>query len=354
LTRVPLLSLISRTASALKYEAASSMEPGERFSASYMLEGSVQNFAQDVRVNLQLIDAKSGVHLWAQQFDRPYAPKVQTDLLQEILPRLEPQLVRAIFNDLKGPTEDATSQQLLLHAMSLLSLKGWHAATFAEAAGLLRRSIALQPDFAMAHAYLALILALGHRVGLLRKSAEVAREAVAEAETALLLDNMDTHVLGLAGCALADAGQPERAIPLLKNAVRINPNNAQAWTALGSAYLLKGRLQEAIDRLSHGIEISSMDSRLAVWGSLLSLAYLQARNLDQALVAAQDACQGDDRTYLPRVVLAGVCVARNQLDEAAAALKESYRIKPDLTEQEVDQLIGPKLGQALRELGVRV
>lgn len=238
--------------------------------------------------------------------------------------------------------------------MNLLSLKGWHAATFAEAANLLRRSITLQPDFAMAHAYLALILALGHRVGLLRKSAEAPPEAVAEAETALQLDNMDTHVLGLAGCALADVGQPDRAIPLLKNAIKINPNNAQAWTALGSAYLLKERLQEAIDRLSHGIEISPMDSRLAIWGSLLSLAYLQASNLDQALVAAQDACQDDDKNHIPRVVLAGVWGARNQLDEAAAALKESYRIKPDLAEQEVDQLIGPKLGQALRELGVKV
>lgn len=351
LTRIPLLSLISRSASfALRNTAISIPNVRERFGASYMLEGSVQQFAEGIRINLQLVDTKKSCHLWAQHFDQPHDENVVIDLLNVILPRLETQLVRAVFNDLKGRTGDVSSQQLLIQAIGILALKGWHAASFTEAAELLRRSIALQSEFAMAHAYLALILALGHRVGLMDKSANVVREAVAEAEIALQLDNMDSNVLGLAGCALADVGQPDRAIPLLKKAVEINPNNAQAWTALGSAYLLKSCLPEAIDHLNHGIKISPMDSRLAVWGSLLSLAYLQAGKLDQALIAAQNACENDDKTYLPRVVLAAVCAARNQVDEAAAALKECYRVKPDLTGQEIARLIGMKLGKALQEL----
>ena len=118
---------------------------------------------------------------------------------------------------------------------------------------------------------------MGHRVGLQPKSEEIANEAVAEAELAINLDGADSNVLGVAGCAFADVGQPERAVPILKNAIKLNPNNAQAWAALGSAYLLQNMCDDAIDCICHGIEISPLNSRLAIWAALLSLAHFEKR-----------------------------------------------------------------------------
>ncbi|MGI9406381.1 MAG: tetratricopeptide repeat protein, partial [Hyphomicrobiaceae bacterium] len=355
LTRVPLLALMSRSSSfALKDRAVSAEDVRRDLGVGYMLEGSIQEQAGQVRANIQLIETKNGFHLWAQQFDRPQGANVISELLHDILPRLEPQLVRAMFNGLGDENGELSSRQLLLRAMGLLSLKGWHRETFREAAELLRQSITLEPGLALTHAYLALILALGHRVGVLQKSEAVVREAVTEAETALELDSMDSNVLGLAGCALADVGQPGRALALLRNAVELNPNNGQAWAALGSAELLNGSMNDAIRSLAHGIAISPKDSRLSVWKSLLSIAYLQSKDLERALVAAEEGCQCDDRTYLPRVLLAAVHLVGGKSGEAETAFSECLRVKPDLTAEEIAGLVGVKLGaklEALRALG---
>ena len=351
LTRVPLLALMSRTSSfALKGEVIDAQEVGARLGVRYLLEGSLQAVGDDVCANVQLIETRNGFHLWAQQFDRPHDGNVMQALLYDILRRLEPRLSRAVFADLKDHERELSAGQLLIQAIGLLSMRGWHQSAFGEASDMLRQAIAREPGMALAHAYLALILALGHRVGLLERSKAIAAEAVAEAERALDLDDFDSNVVGLAACALADVGQAERAIPLLKNALELNPNNGQAWTALGSAHMVLGRGAEAIEPLEHGIAISPMDGRLAIWRSVLALAQLQTGDLDAALATAAAGCQNDDRVYIPKVVLCAVNIVRGDNHAAAGALSEALRVKPDLSEHEVVSLVGSKLGAAIAQL----
>ena len=351
LTRVPLLALTSRTSSfALKGEVFDAQEVGRRLGVRYMLEGSLQAVGDEVRANVQLIETQNGFHLWAQQFDRPHEGDVMQALLYDILRRLEPRLSRAVFADLKGHEGELSAGQLLIQAIGLLSMRGWHQTAFSEASALLRQAIAQEPGMALAHAYLSLILALGHRVGLLERSKAIAGEAIAEAERALDLDDFDSNVVGLAACALADVGQAERAIPLLKNALELNPNNGQAWTALGSAHMVLGRAGEAIAPLERGIAISPMDGRLSIWRSVLALAQLQTGDLDGARKSAQEGCQNDDRVYIPKVVLCAVNIVGRDQRAAAAALAEALRVKPDLSEHEVVSLVGGKLGAAIEQL----
>ncbi len=352
LTRVPLLSIPSRSSMfALKGEAVDAQKIGRRFNVRYVVEGSLQSVQDQLRANVQLIETQNGFQLWAQQFDHPnHDVDVQEALLHDILPLLETQIVRTIHNELRTGTGELSSDQLLLQAMGLLALKGWHQNTFIEAAELLRRSLEQEPANALSHAYRALILGLGHRVGLMERSKAVVENAIEEAEIALDLDDMNSNVVGLAACALADVGQADRAVPLLKKALDLNPNNGQAWTALGSAYAILGRAADAIEPLERGIRVSPMDSRLAVWRSVLALVYLETGNAEQAEMVAQEGCQSDDKTYLPRVALTAVRLARKQTDEAASALRDCLRVKPDLSRQEVDCLIGPQLGAAFAKL----
>lgn len=351
LTRVPMLSLTSRMSSfALKGQAHTADEIRRRFGVDYMIEGSLQRLGDQLRANVQLIDTRNSFHLWAQQFDCPADSDAMVTLLEDILPRLEPQLVRAIFNDLRGETAELSSRQLLIQAMSVLSLKGWHVESFREVADLLHQSLQLEPDYALTHAYLALIRGLGQRIGLITDRAEAIRDAVHHAERALDLEEMDSNVLGLAGCALADVGETSRAIPLLQNAIELNPNNAQAHAALGGAYLAIDDSQSAIGHLQTGIRISPMDARLAVWYSMLAVAWLQSDDPDQACDAAQNGCRSDRKTYMPRVVLSAAHLVRGEHEAAAAAFEESLRVKPDLSQDEINSLIGPQLGIAVGQL----
>ena len=351
LTRVPLLSVASRTSSfSLKGKEISPQTVREKFSATYMFEGSVQKMADSVRLNVQLIETHNGFHLWARQFDEPHSPDVMMNLLSSCLSHLETHLVKAIFNDLSNESGELSSRQLLAQACSLLSVKGWHRDSFKEAAVLLRRSIAMEPDIALSHAYLALILGLGQNLGLLEKTDKLVEEAIKEAEIALELDNMDSNVLGIASCALSDVGLTERAIPIFMKSTELNPNNAQAWAGLGVAEIMSGNVDRGIECLQHGISISPLDSRLSMWWSSLSLAYLFKKDLDKALEAARKGCQSDDKNYIPRVALTAVLIKSDKHERAMQALRECYRVKPDLSQNEIIFLVGRKLEAVFGEM----
>ncbi|MEM8651059.1 MAG: winged helix-turn-helix domain-containing protein, partial [Pseudomonadota bacterium] len=95
LTRIPMLSIVSRTASfALKDQPIVIDEIQQRFGAWYMLEGSLQTGANGVRVNVQLIETATGHHIWARRIDQPNSPGLVDDLVAQLIPVLEPQLVR--------------------------------------------------------------------------------------------------------------------------------------------------------------------------------------------------------------------------------------------------------------------
>jgi DNA-binding winged helix-turn-helix (wHTH) protein/tetratricopeptide (TPR) repeat protein len=352
LTRVPLLCLSSQAARYRNKDVTpTAREIHEDVGVDYVLEGRLQAHGDGYRINVQLCDAKSGFQLWAEQFSvQGPADAAGDHAVTAVVAKLEPQLHRAIYDTVRAVDGEPNAQQLFLEASSILALKGWHPDSFTAASELLRRSCRLAPDFALAHAYLALVMGLGERIGLLGNPEKARAEALEAAERALALDGMDSTVLGFAGCALADIGYVDRALPILRNAVEINPANAQAWAALGSACLIDGQVEEAVRHLDHGIRISPLDSRLSLWGALLALGLMQSQDLEGALRQGELACQRDHRNYIPRVVVAGVRLLRNEQALALKSLNDAFRIKPDLRSAQVFPLLGKELGNRLLRL----
>jgi DNA-binding winged helix-turn-helix (wHTH) protein/tetratricopeptide (TPR) repeat protein len=352
LTRIPLLRLSSETA---RYSnrgvTPSARQIHEEVGVDYVLEGTLNERDGRYRINVQLSDAKSGFRLWAEQFSVPGPVGAARDqTVTAVIAKLEPQLHRAIYNTVRATCDEPNAQELFLEASSILALKGWHPDSFSTAAELLRRSRKLDPDFALAPAYLALVTGLGNRVGLASDREKSRAETLEAAERALELDSMDSTVLGFVGCALADIGYPDRALPILRNAVEINPANAQAWAALGSACLLTRRAEEAVRHLTQGISISPLDSRLSIWGAILALGLMQLKDLEGALRQGELACQRDHRSHIPRIVVAGIHLLRHEPELARQAINDAYRIKPDLEPAQVFPLLGRELGGSLLKL----
>jgi DNA-binding winged helix-turn-helix (wHTH) protein/tetratricopeptide (TPR) repeat protein len=343
LARIPLLRIASA------FERADQLsDPRElrtRFAISYVLDLRLQRTGNSLTADAALTEARGGLQFWAERFETINGPGDQETLLYKMIRRIEPRLMQAMVADLQFPGErDTCAQASLLKAIGLLALRGWSRATFEEAAGLIEQSVALEPDFALSHAYLALVKALGHRVGLLGHDDDAVPAAIEAAERALDLESQDSTVLGLVGCALADAGQVERALPILHKAIEAGPENGHAKTALGAALMMKRDYKAAAALLAEGMARSPADSRLSVWGTALSLAELARGELDRALEAATNACREDDRLYLPRLALAGVLLVRKEQTRAVVAVKEALRTKPDLTRQETTCVLGERLG----------
>lgn len=325
----------------------------ESLGVDYLLTGRVHALSGRIKCNVQLVDARSGFQIWASNLEVDPAEALwMTRLIHSLVARLEPQILQAIVETVRSADGVPTAAQRYLEATGILSQHGWNRDSFHSTFQALQESCSLDPRLAVAPALLSLMYAISYRVGILY-SPESESHALENAERAMQLDSMNSTVLGYTGCALADIGQVQRALPILRHAVELNPVNAQAWSALGSACMLDKNVEEAIRYLRHGMEISPLNKWLSLWGSLLSLCLMAADDLEGADEEAQLACQRDDRLYLPRVVLSGIRLRSRNRQGARAALDEARRIKPDLSTREVKFLLGDTLGTLVsRTLGL--
>ena len=344
LARMPGFFVIARNSTfAYKGQAPDIRTVAQELDVRYVVEGSLRPIGRKIRVTVQLIEAETRNHIWAEQFDRAAEDldDIEDEITVGIAARLEPELARAEIERIKRrPPCDMDAWSYYQQAHGLLSLKGWHRETFQEAADLLEQAITLDPDFALAHAYLSLLLALGHIFGMAPGDGPADDRAVAEAEHAMGIDAQDSTVLGFAGCALCDVGQTSGGIEILERAVESNPSNAQAWAALGVALMREGKPRKGVEMLRHGMKISPLDNRLAYWGTNLAYVLFRLRKVEEALDEIERACRRDDRLYMARVVRAIILSALGRDREADRAIEEAKRIHPGLRIADVRTLVG--------------
>lgn len=351
LTRVPLLRISDEGARySEKHPPPTAKRVHRECGVDYVVEGTLQNRDARIDVNALLVDAKDGFRLWSEIFVFERQGNESVSLATAVVNKLEPQIYLAIYKAIQVSDDALSAELLFLKAHSLLVAQGWHHDSFAEAIALLKRIVELEPDFALAQATLSLLIGFGARVGL-DSDADAARELVTKsADRALRLDSMDSTVLGYVGCSLADVGEVERGEALLRNALDLNPSNAQAMVALGAVRIAQKDISEAIRLLSKGIEISPIDPRLSIWGALLSVAHLIAGDFRSAVDTAQLACRRNDRTYMPRIALAAAQLASKNLEAAAKAMADAKRIKSDLSAKQIDALVGKNIRNHLINL----
>lgn len=354
LARIPGFIVVSRNSTAYYHGREISIgQVGRELGTDYIIEGSIREAGQHLSVSVQLLETASDRFLWGNRTEIPIdkLSEFQDDVIHNIVNLIIPELNRAELSTLKQrPPVDLGAWALYRQGHAILGLKGWSEESFSEAANLLRQAIARDPELAFAHAYLSLILAIGHLIGLVNDE-DCHEEAVTAAETAIALDNQDSDVLGYAGCAFADMGNYPRGMRMMRRALELNPSNAQAHAALGAALLQLGK-KEGVEIMRHGIRISPRDNRLAVWGAMLARGLLSLGNVKEAIEAADYACRCDDKIFLPRLVLA---VAQNTAENpnaARAALEDARRIRPQLSLADIARFASPDEMANLKQAGI--
>lgn len=351
LTRIPLLRISDETQ---RYSSRSPPPTARRIhdecGADYVVQSTLQRRGSDVDVNVVLIDAREGYRLWAESIAFDEASADVPLLASRFVSKLEPQIYLAIYKSIQVSDDALSAELLFLKAQSLLVAKGWHHESFSEAIALLKRVISREPNFALGHAMLSLLVGFGARVGLDTEKAAAHELVTTAANRALRIDGMDSTVLGFVGCSLADVGEIERGEALLRNALELNPKNAQAMVALGAVRLVQRDTAEGIRLLADGIELSPLDPRLSIWGALLAVAHLLVKDTDRAIETAELACRRNDQTYMPRVALAAARLAVGDAAGASRALEDARRIKPDLDAAQIAALVGQETCKHLLDM----
>lgn len=325
----------------------------QQLGVRYVLGGSVRALGGQIRLAAQLAETASGRLLWSGQFDteRSSAIDLQDEIARGIIVELQPALTRAEIAVIRRQRPENIGAWGFYHqAGGALAANGWNARSVEEARGFLRHALELDANFALARAQLALLMALAQNTALIEPSNSLRDEAVAAAELAIADDGGSSEVLGYAGCAISDLGDTNRGAEILKQAVELDPSNAQAQVALGAALALSGDLDSGIARMKQGIKLSPRDRRLAFWGWALGGFLMRAKRPAEALEEAKLAARRDPRLFLPPVLETLAHIALGQTDAAKISLVSARRLRPELTLREIEISHGRRAVKALADL----
>ena len=266
LSRISGSFVIARnTAFTFKGKNVDAREIGKELEVRYVLEGSVQRDAGRVRVNVQLIDAGSGKHLWAERFDKPLADLFE--MQDEIVARLANQLGTELTSAEAHRAERASSSNSMdLFFQGLASLnKGINLENMTRARGYFERALTVDPS------NLDALLGVG-RVdysvgGAFLSDDRDARLAAAEAKIAKVLSLRPNDALAheIMGGILNQTNRSDQGIAEFERALALDPNLAAAHGDIGLAKIFVGRSEETGARVNEALRLSPRDSFAWLW-----------------------------------------------------------------------------------------
>ncbi|HVL59397.1 MAG TPA: BTAD domain-containing putative transcriptional regulator [Burkholderiaceae bacterium] len=317
---------------------------------AYLVTGRLQRErGRQLRLTMQLFGA-DGHHCWSRHAELAsgWSARQRDELIASIVGGLERQLA---LDPMHRRTDHLVDDgwQKVRDAMRALFARGWSEEAVDHAVRCFRDAIDADPALALAHAQKGLVLAFGSKLGLVRGE-RLLEEARIAADRAIAIAPSDSEVLGYAGCAIADLGEPRLASPLLERAVEENPHNPQAWGALGACELSLARPDEAIEHLQRSVRLGASDYRRCVWQTLLSRALLHRRRNGEAIEAARIGVRSDIHFYPAWLALAAAQYWSGQRSEAARSLACAKAVRPRLRIEETYPWIGPRLALRLGEI----
>jgi TolB-like protein/Flp pilus assembly protein TadD len=262
------LKVISRT-SVMPYRDSpkNARQIGADLNAGYLLEGEILRAADEVRVNVQLIDCRSDEHIWAEIYDRALSIEnlldVQSEIARQIAVALKTELTpeeRARID--VRPTENIDAYQAYLRGQYYVHLPHFTVANLNRALEEFERAVELDSTFALAHAQLALAQArkVFYWIDTSQRQRDLATSTV-ERAVRVAPESPDVRLaLGLYHLWLHR--DPQRALEEIDRAAEQVPDQRRVLVARAAVYELQGRFEEALDACLAALELSPKDASI--------------------------------------------------------------------------------------------
>lgn len=226
---------------------------GRELGADYQLEGSVRRAGGRLRINAQLVECAGGEHVWAERYDRELSDvfAVQDEVGRRIVAALSIAVsaVDQYRRDGIG-TVNLEAYDAVLRAAAL----SWAPADIDKACALYDRAIALDPDYATAHARKANLMWYQWRTG--RASSAMLDAALATAEKAIELDPEYGEAHAVAGFTRFWQGDVDGATACFDRALTLDPNNVRILERVVIALALEGRTSAATAHLERACTLN--------------------------------------------------------------------------------------------------
>jgi TolB-like protein/Flp pilus assembly protein TadD len=293
-------------------------------SVRYLLEGSVRKMGPRVRITAQLIDTASGNHLWSERYDRDLEQlfEVQDEVTRTIVSTLAGRVEAAeIKSAMQRRTDNLAAYDVLLRGIELI--RGYSPDDNRQARELFEKAVALDPSYALAHAYLALSLLVEHGYG--GAPAAVKDKALAIALKAVQLDTTESRAHQFLAQAYRFRSEFDLAITHFERAIALNPNDANGIAQMGFALAIVGEAERGIELIHQAMKLNPFHPEW-YWDDLAIASYV-ARRYEQAVEANLRLVSRKKYWYYARLA---ACYAQlGKLNEAHQQAAEALRLKPD-------------------------
>jgi TolB-like protein len=304
---------------------------GHELNVRYVIEGSVQRGGDRMRVNVQLIDAETGNHLWAERFDKPLADlfDMQNEIVARLAGALNDQLVVAEARRAeKAPTPD--SMDFYFQGMTWIN-KGHSPENVALAHGCFDRALIADPgnvdalvESARADAADGINLFVTDPASAL---------ASAEAKLIKALSLVPDHPRGnmRLGLVYLWTKRAAEGIAKCERALELDRNLADAHANIGFGKIFIGRAEEAEAHIAEALRLSPRDAYAYTWMGRAGLANLHLQRWVQAIAWYQRSIEANRNfPYIYFVFGAGLAQL-GRLDEARSATKAGLALIPAFT-----------------------
>jgi adenylate cyclase len=308
IARIPFFFVIARnTAFTYKGKPVEAKAIGKELSVRYVMEGSVQPSGAEVRVNAQLIDADSGAHLWAEQFDTPRADVLQTqdEIVTHLAHALQSQLPEADVARLKRkPVANPDANDLALQCLSAVRKSPEAVSKEAEAGfRLCEQALTLDPNNVYALALLSIKYwqPVSHNLSADPK-ADLKRgdELVSKA---LGLDPTFAYGHVFKSEIFRDQGRLEEANAEAERALDLDPAAVDAYAQLAFNDVVLGQYDKGLEYLDKAIRLSPHDPSLHYWYAGKATAHFALKQDEQAIEWARRAIAIDPTYRQPHPIL---------------------------------------------------
>jgi TolB-like protein/Tfp pilus assembly protein PilF len=334
LSRIPGIRVISRnTAETYRNQRIDAAAIGTELGVRYLLEGRVSMRESQIRVNVELTNTKTRLHVWSGRFD--LAGQERHRVQEEIVNSLG----RELQVEISQIEDNGGSQEADVHA---LIIKGWRANNMVTASG----PAALQD----AERYFTQALerdpsARRAIVGLAAHYIQVVTYGLAPDPSAYLT-KAETMLKGqierwpripgahyYLGAIHRTRGEWEDAVKMLERELALNPSHAPSYAAIGYALVRLGRADEGLEHVRYAMRLSPKDHLTAYWLSFAGAAELEVGRTDKAIEHLTNSRSRNPSYGLTLQTLAAAYAVSGDLAQARSVLKDLHKLGPQFSRE---------------------
>ena len=359
LSRTRWLFVIARNSTfTYKGRAVDVKQAGRELGVRYVLEGSLRRAGDRVRITCQLIETASGTHVWAERYDRPLGDifALQDEITLSVVSAIEPSLRQAeIVRAKRKRPENLDAYDLYLRALphAQVAMPG----DGEKALEWLHKSLALEPDYAAAHALAAWCYEQRYLRGGMHEADKFA--GLYHARAALGSGADDPTTLATAGFVIGLVEHDyQTAMNAIDHALALSGSSTLALSLGATILAHDGQITRAIEYGERALRLSPHDPTVYLQLTALGIAHLAAGRFEDAAAVCNKACQSNPHFSFPVVLQTAALSSLGRVNEAKSLARRVLELQPRFSVAQFVRShtgraeIWKPIGDALRHVGL--